>query len=726
MCLLAVCATAIPSRITSAQTVYVDVTPGHATNHFIPSQTLGAGIDRIPTNAIDQTLNNPATLKQVLSAGWQPVTYRQNTDLQVEAWHWNPTGTWSDPSKKQGYFTGSPTPAGFIRYSYGYALPHRGDDSGSGYSRLTDGDTSTYWKSDPYLASRFTGESDALHPQWAVIDLRNYENIDTIRIHWASPYATRYLVQYWTGRDPFGAPTQGTWVTFPHGQVDSGKGGIETIHLTDQLISIRFIRILMTKSSNTCDTHGFSDPRNCVGYAVNELYVGTTTPDGEFHDLLRHTADREHTFTLTSSVDSWHTSADMLGNAGTQLGFDLFYKSGITQGLPAIVPIAMVYDNPDNAAAEIKYLEARYYAISYVEMGEEVDGQNMSPEDYGALYLEFATALHRVDPNLKLGGPSFQGENTDILFWPDKNGNASWLSRFLEYLKSHDRMRDLSFFSFEHYPYDPCLNTWDRLYAEPQLVANIMRTWYNDGVPATMPMLITESNLSPRATESMMDIFGGLWLADYIGSFLDVGGSGVYYFHYLPLKMEQGCDGSQGTFGMFTVHADYSIQQPLSQYFASRMINYEWLQHDGGRHTMFPSTGTYNDGAGHTLVTSYAVQRPDGIWSVMLVNRDQHNAHRVGMVFKNSATKTENYFSGTVHAAYFGPEQYKWHPAQQIVDPSHFPLEPKSPLQQYKPGYAEPDGPIKESTLSGDKTTEYELPASSIVVLRGKLNSDGK
>ena len=190
--------------------------------------------------------------------------------------------------------------------------------------------------------------------------------------------------------------------------------------------------------------------------------------------------------------------------------------------------------------------------------------------------------------------------------------------------------------------------------------------------------------------------------------------------------MEEGCNGSQGTFGMFTVNADYAIEQPLSQYFASRMINYEWLQHDGASHTMFPSTGTYNDGAGHILVTSYTVQRPDGTWSVMLVNRDQHNAHRVGIVFKNSATKVENYFSGTVDAAYFGPEQYKWHPAEQIVDPSHFPLEPKNPLQQYKPGYAEPDGPIKESTLQADKSTEYELPASSIVVLRGRLNSDGK
>ena len=53
MYLLAIFAAAIPSGISSAQTIYVDTTPGHATNHFVPRKTLGAGIDRIPTNAID-------------------------------------------------------------------------------------------------------------------------------------------------------------------------------------------------------------------------------------------------------------------------------------------------------------------------------------------------------------------------------------------------------------------------------------------------------------------------------------------------------------------------------------------------------------------------------------------------------------------------------------------------------------------------------------------------
>src|SRR5665213_171861 len=265
---LAMFIAALPAGVSSAQTIYVDVTPGHATNHFVPKKTLGAGIDRIPTDAIDKSVMNKSTLEQVLSAGWQPVTYRQNTDLQVEAWHWNPQGTWSDTKDNQGYFTGSADPARFIRYSYGYSLPHRGDDGGSGYSRLTDGDTSTYWKSDPYVASRFTGEPDSLHPQWAVLDLRSFETIDTIRIAWSAPYATECLVQYWTGRDPFGAPTLGIWQTFPRGDVESGEGGVETIRLTDQLSSVRFVRILMTHSSNTCDTHGPSDPRNCVGYAT--------------------------------------------------------------------------------------------------------------------------------------------------------------------------------------------------------------------------------------------------------------------------------------------------------------------------------------------------------------------------------------------------------------------------------------------------------------------------
>src|SRR5258706_14472812 len=110
-----------------------------------------------------------------------------------------------------------------------------------------------------------------------------------------------------------------------------------------------------------------------------------------------------------------------------------------------MIPVAMAYDTPGNAAAEVAYLKERGYPISYVEMGEEPDGQHMLPEDYAALYLQWATALHRVDPKLKLGGPIFEGVNEDIQVWPDAQGRTSWMGRFLDYLKAHGRLGDLAF-----------------------------------------------------------------------------------------------------------------------------------------------------------------------------------------------------------------------------------------------------------------------------------------
>src|SRR5262249_33878725 len=135
------------SPLALAQVIEVDATPSHVRNSFVPNQTLGAGIDRIAQRQIDATFVKPI-IDRMLEAGWGPITYRQNTELYMEAWHWNPKGTWSDPAGK-GYFVGDPNPAEPIRYSYGYPLPHRGvtRDDGTenvGYSRLTDGDTNSY------------------------------------------------------------------------------------------------------------------------------------------------------------------------------------------------------------------------------------------------------------------------------------------------------------------------------------------------------------------------------------------------------------------------------------------------------------------------------------------------------------------------------------------------------------------------------------------------------
>src|SRR5947209_915556 len=290
--------------------------------------------------------------------------------------------------------------------------------------------------------------------------------------------------------------------------------------------------------------------------------------------LLCGTPDQEQTITYSSSSDLWHEPSDLGSTRQAQLGFDLFFTSGVTQNLPAVIPVAMLYDTPENAAAEMAYIKKRNYPVAYVELGEEADGQFTVPEDYAELYIQAARAIHRVDPSAKLGGPSFTGENQDI--------------------------------------------------------------------------------------------FAGLWLADYVGSFLNSGGKGLYYFHYLPLQMEHGCNDSPGTFGMFTLNKDYQVQQYLSQYFASQLINLDWIKPGNGEHRVFSAKGDINDGAGRALLTAYALDRPDADWSLLIVNRDQFAPHQFRINFHDDTTHNVKSFTGSVSISTFGSEQYKWHPASTV------------------------------------------------------------
>jgi F5/8 type C domain len=699
-----------------AQTITVDATPGHEANRFIPRYALGSTVDRIPSNATD-VFFRPDQIEKVLAAGWGVMSYRQNTDLFVQAWHWNPKGKWSDPAGK-GYFVGDSTPTSeMIRHSYGYQLPHRGFTRNGGtefdgYSRLDDGDVNTYWKSNPYLASAFTGESDSLHPQWVVIAVDKKEGVNGIRIAWADPYAREFKVQYWVGDgDAMDEQDKGEWKDFPSGNVTDGSGGDATIRLSASAVATKFVRIWMTNSSNTCDTHGSEDRRNCVGYAIRELSLGTLDESNQLTDLVHHSPDQKQTLTLCSSVDPWHQPSDLYlapdrMESGDQPGFDLFFTSGITRGLPAIIPVALLYSTPEDAAAQMSYIKKRGYPVSYIEMGEEADGQYMLPEDYGALYLQFARALHGVDPTFKLGGPSFQGVTEDIKAWPDAQGRASWLRRFLDYLRAHDRLQDLSFMSFEHYPYDGCETPWKNLYQEPELITHIMQVWRDDGLPPGIPLLDTETNA--HGGEASVDIFGALWLADSFAGFLSAGGQSTHYYHALSYSPPHPiCPNSWGTYHLFMVDDQYQIQLKTSQFFAAQLMTQEWAQPKDAEHLLYKAAGDVRDSEGHILLTAYALHRPDGQWSLLLINKDYDHPHPVRIVFHDSNAGQDMSFAGQVSVITFGKQQYQWH-------------------SNRKKGYADPDGPPKTSTLEAMPDTIYDLSPASVTVLRGAVSASAR
>ncbi len=714
VCALLTTLVSLWSMTSEAQTIRVDASPSHIVNSFSPPYALGSTVDRVPSNATDPFFK-PEAIEKILSAGWGAISYRQNTDLFVQAWHWNPKGKWSDPASR-GYFTGDANPTEMIRHSYGYALQHRGFTRNGGledelFSRLNDGDLKTYWKSNPYLTETFTGEDDALHPQWVVMDLESVQMVNAMRIEWAEPYARVYEIQYWSGAgDAMDEQASGEWKRFASGVVENGTGGTVTLRLDPSRVSTRWVRVLMSKSSNTCDTHGAGDKRNCVGYAIKEVYLGMLNEKGELKDLLRHSKDQKQSATYCSSVDPWHEPGDLFVApdqmaSGDQPGFDLFYTSGITRGMPAIIPVAMLYGTPEDSAAQIAYLEKRGYPISYVEMGEEADGQYMIPEDYGALYLQWAKALHAVDPALKLGGPVFQGVTEDIKVWKDAHGRDSWFGRFLDYLRAHRRLSDFAFMSFEHYPYDGCETPWENLYQEPELITHIMQVWRDDGLPPGIPMFDTETNA--HGGEASVEVFGALWLADSFAGFLTAGGKGTFYYHALPYSPPHpNCKNSWGTYRMFQTDEKYEIKAPTSQYFATQMLTKEWVQPKDAEHKLFRAAGDIKDSSGHVLVTAYAVLRPDGQWSLLLINKDHDQDHAVRIVFQDSEAKKENRFVSPVRMITFGKNQYQWHPARRN-------------------GYADPDGPAATYDVAGGEAAVYTLPAASVSVLRGRIAESG-
>jgi hypothetical protein len=681
-------------------TVRVETAPSHVINAFDPDAALGSSIDVLSRMDIDRVYV-PHIIEESLSAGWGPITYRNNTELRMAAWHWTENGAWSDAAHRSGYFTGSAELKEPTRYILAYALPHRGFATSG--DRPIEGPNLTYWKSNPYLTSKFTGEADALHPQWVVVDLKAAKEVNAVRIAWASPYATRYQVEYWVGADAldFDFGPKGEWKSFPSGAQTNARGGTEVAKLTDAPVQTRFVRVSMTESSNTCDEHGSQDIRNCLGYAIQHIAVGTADGKGAFLEAPKEASEKNTSYDV-SSIDPWHSSEDVSDSGSYQhSGFDLFFTSGLTNNLPAMIPVTMLYGTPDDAAAQIAYIEKRGYRIGYVEMGEEPDGKHAMPEDYAALYIQWAKAIHDVDPNLKLGGPIFEGVNEDIHVWPDAKGRTSWMGRFLDYLRAHGRLSDLAFVSFEHYPFEPCTITWKTLYAEPGLMKHILQVWRDDGVPKDVPLMVTESHLASNLTGPMSTIFAALWLADNVGSFFEGGGAAFYHSPIQPQGIQGSCLGS-ASWSNFVSDERYTIKGYTSPYFAAHMINLEWVQHRAGMHYMFPSSTDIKDGEGNLLVTSYAVRRPDGNWSLMLVNRDETSSHTIQVQFEDSTGSSGGSFSGAVRVVTFGSEQYVW-----INDGAN--------------SHADPDNPPAGSTIVANSRTTFTLPKASVTVLRGKV-----
>ncbi len=669
---------------------------------FDPDKSLGAGIDGHGHTDIGELLS-PANITEMQSAGLKPVTYRLRTELAGEAWHWNPSGNWSDPERRQGYWISSSKPGQPIHGSYGYRLPRRGNTldqaNNDGYSRLDDGDARTFWKSNPYMDEHFTGDKNSGGPQWVMIDLGKPTPVDAIRILWAQPFAINYSIEYgeFVGPEDLSQRLPTEWHAFPQGNIVKGTGGTTLIKLAPTPITVKYVRIRLNQSSGTGPRS--KDIRDRLGFAIREIYLGILNGQGRINDALDHgTGQSKQTDIYVSSTDPWHRAIDR--DADTeQPGLDFIFKTGLTNALPVLVPVGVLFDTPENAAAEIKYLKTRGYPVERIEMGEEPDGQFVNPEHYAALYLLFEKAIHKVNPALQLGGPSLQDIEQSQVPGRIEFGKAGWMGRFLKYLKLRGQLNKFAFFSFEWYAFpDDCRP--EQLAESTQMLTDALEELQQGGLTHDIPWLMTEYGYSAFGARAEVDLDGALFNADSVGRFLTMGGEATYLYGYEPNEIikEQNC--SSGNNMLFLRDERGLISSRTATYWGARLLTHEWVQPGNMPHEIYPAASDVLNDNGDQMVTAYAVHRPDGLWALMLINRDPERTFKTTVNFRDTLSGSDKGFRGPLDLYQFSAKQYKWDAA--LAQPSK-------------------NEPPEHIVLDADTTKNLRLPPYSMTVLRGSV-----
>jgi hypothetical protein len=377
-----------------------------------------------------------------------------------------------------------------------------------------------------------------------------------------------------------------------------------------------------------------------------------------------------------------------------QPGFDFIFHNGLTYKLPMLTPVPVLYDTPENAAAEIQYLKARGYPVERVELGEEPDGQFVAPEDYAALYLQVADAIRKIDSSVVLGGPSLVTLEPAV---------KTWMDRFLDFLRVRGRLSDFGFFSFEWYPFDEvCDATPPQLAESPDLITAGYARFSQNETLRHIPWLVTEYGYSAFGSRAEVDLEGALLNAEVVGLFLTLGAARLYLYGYEPNELIQEKDCTWGNNMLFLMDSKASIGYRTATYWGARLLSHEWIGDAERPHRIFPARSDIHNDAGEALVTAFALERPDGKWSVLMLNKDPTRAHTVSIRFASNRADRDRTFAGAADLYQFSSRQYLWH-----VDG-----ERSRPLRD------EPPEHLELSNAAG----EINLPPYSLRIVRGRLS----
>ena len=121
-------------------------------------------------------------------------------------------------------------------------------------------------------------------------------------------------------------------------------------------------------------------------------------------------------------------------------------------------------------------------------------------------------------------------------------------------------------------------------------------------------------------------------------------------------------------------------------------------------HRDSPATSNARNTDGEELITAYAVHRPDGLWSVLLINKDPKQSFQTNVFFRDPLSRSTGRFHGRVDTIQYSSKQY---------------VLGGTAGNPYPVRAEEPDHRGIQSSLS--RPPQFFLPPYSLTVIRGAL-----
>src|SRR4029077_11653615 len=116
-------------------------------------------------------------------------------------------------------------------------------------------------------------------------------------------------------------------------------------------------------------------------------------------------------------------------------------------------------------------------------------------------------------------------------------------------------------------------------------------------------------------------------------------------------------------------------------------------------HEIYQAVSDMRNRDGQPLVTAYAVHRPDGLWSLLLINKDRERSYLTTQIFRNDESGSIEGFAGQLDLYQYSRQQYV------LGGPPNNPYPIKADEPEHK-------------TITSLEATPISLPPYSLTVMR--------